>query len=126
MIGRISIAAIAVCVAGCASSGPEAPDTTEPEVAAAVATDESTATVEDGITDLDTPNAETVASTDAEDYDPNEKVCRREAKTGSNITRKVCYTRAQLDARAEQDQAALTQMRNQRSGGQQQTNPGGG
>jgi hypothetical protein len=126
MIGRILIAAMSMCIAACASSGPEAPDTAEPVAAAAVAPDESLAAATDEITDADTPDAEAVANSEAADYDPNERVCRRERKTGSNLSRKVCYTRAELEARAEADQAALTQMRNQRSGGAQDTNPGGG
>ncbi len=118
MIYRISLVAISMFVAACASSGPDAPVTNEPEAAAALAPGESSA--------VDTPNAEAVASTEAKDYDPNELVCRRERATGTKLAKKTCYTRAQLEERAEQDQAALTQMRNQRSGGQQDTNPGGG
>ena len=45
---------------------------------------------------------------------------------GSNFYRKVCFTRAQIDARAEQDQEALRQMRSMRRGSQNETNPGSG
>ena len=127
MIGRIFLVAFSLCIAACASSGAGTPN---PEAAAsvssvdAVATEDVSAEVSDELTDLDTPAVDATASAEPE-ADPNEVICRREKSTGSNISRRICRTRAEIEARAEADQAALDQMRQQRSGGAQDTNPGG-
>jgi hypothetical protein len=122
MIKQISLAALILCIGACASSGPEVPapetvDTvasgTEPELSPGSEAQEPQAP---------DASATAVASTKG---DPNELVCRREKEAGSNFYKKTCYTRAQLDARSEEDQEALRQMRHMRSGSQNETNPGG-
>jgi hypothetical protein len=128
MIKGISAAALSIFIGACATSGPEAPEpaaTAPSETASAVASDSPAAPSGDATPELDTSGAQELASAEPE-YDPNEVICRRERESGSNFYRKTCYTRAQLEARQEQDQDALRQMRSMRSGGQQDTNPGGG
>ncbi len=112
MIKVISIAALSIGIGACALS------------VDAVASDTSAQQPSEGETpELAAAGAPENASPD---YDPNEVICRREKEAGSNFYRKTCFTRAQLDARAEQDQEALRQMRSMRSGSQSETNPGGG
>jgi hypothetical protein len=60
-----------------------------------------------------------VKTTDDKD---DEIVCRREHVTGSHFKRKVCRRASDLAARAEEDKAALRQMRAVRSGSQNATN----
>jgi hypothetical protein len=52
-----------------------------------------------------------VAQAEHELDDDEELVCRREHRTGTNISKRVCYTRAQRDRHAadrrEQDQQTL-------------------
>ncbi|MFN4295558.1 MAG: hypothetical protein ACK4FB_01865 [Brevundimonas sp.] len=40
----------------------------------------------------------------------NERVCERRPVTGSGIARRVCYTRAEMEARAEADRHRLESM----------------
>lgn len=54
------------------------------------------------------------ADTSAEESE--DIVCRSEAITGSKFRRKVCRNVADIEARADEDQAALRQMRSIRSG----------
>ncbi len=107
MIGRISVAAISIFIGACASSGPEAPAPAEVD---AVASDETSAPPADDLYDLDAPNVETTASIAPED-NSDEIVCRREIGTGTKFSRKVCRRRADVEARAGDDQEALRKMR---------------
>lgn len=71
---RFAVLTMVLCVAGgCASS--DAPD--GPEGEQVVAANESAA---------------------AETADLNEMICRRERATGSHFSRRVCRTRAQIEA----------------------------
>ena len=127
MIRVISVAALSVFIGACATSGPEAtaPEATAPPATAnAVASDSPAAPSGDETPELDATSAPELADASSEG-DPNELICRRERESGSNFYKKTCYTRAQLEARQETDQEALRQMRSMRSGGQQDTNPGG-
>lgn len=56
-----------------------------------------------------TPQAEAEQSRDAVDR-RNERICERRAVTGSGIGRRVCYTRAEMEARAETDRQRLESM----------------
>lgn len=69
---------------------------------------------------IDDPDGPGVAVTAeaAAASDPNEIVCRREKATGSNIARRICRTRAEIDARTEKDQDTLRRSRETQSGGQ--------
>lgn len=59
------------------------------------------------------PAAETAAAAAAAPAaDPNEKVCKVERELGSNKLKRVCRTRAQIDA--ERDAARETLTREQR------------
>lgn len=62
-----------------------------------------------------------MTSSAAKEKDPNEIVCRRERATGSNISRKICRTVAEMKAREEEDQAMMRQMRATRSGSENDT-----
>lgn len=58
-----------------------------------------------------TPQAEAEAeSTEQETDRRNERICERRAVTGSGIGRRVCYTRAEMEARAEADRQRLESM----------------
>ena len=98
MIRRISLATISLCIAACASSGPEtpAPAVTDPSAGAAGAV----------IHDPDAPTVYVTKNAMAES-DPDEIICQREREPGSNFSRKICRTRAEIDARAARDQEAL-------------------
>ena len=106
MIGRILVAAIAIGIGACASSGPEAPApvaTAEPAAADAAATD--TAAPAGDMHDLDAPDVEQTASVAAEDQ-ASEMVCRREVITGTKMSRRVCRHRADIEAREARGQDA--------------------
>ena len=125
MIGRVAVAMISICIGACASSGPEAP---APAVTAAsasvdaVASDNSSSPSENESHEPNAVDAPEVASASSESAS-DLLVCRREREAGSNFYRKICYTQAQIDARAEQDQEALRRMRSLSSEPQ---NPGSG
>lgn len=110
MIRRISVAAIAVCIGACASSGPEAPPPASTAPAQAVAPDTPSAAAEGEIYDLDAPNVEQTASI-APDDKANEVVCRREQITGTRMSRKVCRKRSDIEATEADSQEALRKMR---------------
>ena len=61
------------------------------------------------------PNAqpatpEVQAEETRERRDPNERICERRQVTGSGIGRRVCYTRAEMEARSEADRQRLEGM----------------
>ena len=60
--------------------------------------------------DLDVPDVPQTASVSLAS-DPDEMICRRERETGSKFTTKICRTRAEIDARAAQDQETLRGIR---------------
>ena len=105
MIGRILVAAAAICIGACASSAPEAP--AEPAAVDAAATDIAAPAGE--IHDLDTPNVEQTASVAPEEE--SKMVCRREVITGTRMSRNVCRHRADIEAREARGQDALRGMR---------------
>lgn len=119
MLRQISIVTLSLWFGACASSGPEVrtPEATNPSAAAdGVESDLRSDPAEHEIHDLDAPEPEISAS--ASDADKsNEIVCRREKQTGSRMSRKVCRTRAEIDARAEQDQEMMQRSRSTASGG---------
>ena len=47
---------------------------------------------------------------------PDEIVCRREKQTGSKMSKRVCRTRAEIEARAAKDQETLRQSRATQTG----------
>jgi hypothetical protein len=107
MIRRISLAVISVCIAACASSGPETPASAGAD---AVASEASSAPIEVFVNDPDAPVVQ--ASAKAADPDKSDTiVCRRERQTGSQMTVRVCRTRAEIDARAAKDQETLRNSR---------------
>jgi len=113
MIGRISVAAISICIGACASSGPEAP---APAVTAssasvdAVASDNPSTPRADDLHDLDAPDVpKTASALPASKSD--EIVCHREKATGTKMSRTVCRSRADIEARAAKDQETLRKIR---------------
>jgi len=113
MIGRISVAAISICIGACASSGPEAP---APAVTAssarvdAVASDKPSAPPAGVLYDLDAPDVPKTASASPASKS-DDIVCTRERPTGSKMSRTVCRSRADIEARAAQDQETLRKIR---------------
>lgn len=106
MIRQIAVATISIGIGACASSGPEAPPPAEAAGADSVDTVESvnpSAPSGDGFYALETSNApETVIMVPVAESD--QIVCRRERATGTKFSRRVCRTRAEIEARAEKDQ----------------------
>ncbi|MEL7022825.1 MAG: hypothetical protein AAGL69_03695 [Pseudomonadota bacterium] len=94
MLSRTLIVAFALGITACASS-----ELDEPVVAG------------EPVATTTTPAA--TAATPEE-----EVICRKEQRTGSRFYREVCFTRAQIEARADADKDALRQMRSVRSGSQ--------
>jgi len=113
MIKGISAAALSICVGAFASSGPEATApaaTASSETTNAVASGNPASPSQDGIHEPDEAGAPERASASSEN-ESDQLVCRREKEPGSNFSRKVCYTQAQIDARAEKDKDAVHRMR---------------
>lgn len=132
MIKPISVAAISICIAACASSGPEAPPpaataATAPEAAApsvaanAVSASDSTPTAGGGIQELDAPDVPMTATVSTESQG-NEMVCRRERETGTKFSRKVCRSRAEIEARESKDQDKMREMRKINTGSHKDIN----
>ena len=118
MIGRISVAALSICIGTCASAGPEAPApavTAPPASVDAVAPENPSAPPADVLQDLDAPDMPQTASASPEN-DPDELICHRERETGSNFTTRICRTRAEIEAREAQDQDILKSWRTIRTG----------
>lgn len=118
MIKQISLLAIALCIGACASSGSEAPAPAEADQSAgadAVSSDMPSASPED-VTDESYESAvqASQAAIDASEYE--EVVCRKETPTGSRMSRTVCRTRAEIEAREEKDQDSLRRSRASQSG----------
>jgi len=113
MIGRISVAAISICIGACASSGPEAP---APAVTAssasvdAVASDKPSAPAAGALHDMDAPDVPKTASASPASKS-DEMVCTRERATGTKMSRTVCRSRADIEARAAEDQETLRKIR---------------
>lgn len=66
----------------------------------------------EGIVVVDTPDVPDVAVTE-EEYDiPNgdERVCRRERRTGTHRAQRVCYTRAEIERMADKSRDVLDEM----------------
>jgi hypothetical protein len=93
------------------------------ETVDAVASDNPASPSENEGHELDAADTPEIADASSEN-ESDERVCRREKQAGSNFSRKVCYTRAQIDARAEKDQDAVRQMR--RPGTYSDPDSGGG
>ncbi len=87
MVERIALLAFTFAMTACASSPPEA-----------LSSEGTTAA-----------GTEPVAAADIGSED--EVICRREKREGSNFTRKVCYTRANVEEKAARDQNTMRQMR---------------
>ena len=113
MIGRFFVAAIAVFIGACASSGPEAPAaaaTPPPAEVEAVASGAGSAVPEGEIYDLEAPNVATTANVAPENKE-DEIVCRREIITGTRMSERVCRKRSDIEATESNSQDALRKMR---------------
>lgn len=123
MFGRFFlVCVISICIGACASTSTEAPQAPEQAASAtpanvgSVTSNNSTVQpLAEGAPELDASALPQTVSAEL-DYDPNEKVCRREKETGSRFTTRVCRTRAEIEARKERDQEIMDSM-NRRSGG---------
>ena len=125
MIGRVSIAAVSMCLGACASSGPEIPGqaaAVAPATFNAVPSGGQTSALgqrsspgvqsasEDDFYALETPGVSAAAIVTPASMSGG-IVCRRERATGTKFSRKVCRSRADIEARAEMDQKLWYQMR---------------
>jgi hypothetical protein len=118
MIRRISLATISLCIGACASSSPEAPApaVTDPSAGAAAVASDIPSAPPGGVThDPDAPVVEMSASALAASK-PDEIVCRRETQAGTKMSKRVCRTRAEIEARAAKDQETLRRSRATQSG----------
>lgn len=81
---------------------PTASETAAPEQAAGT----------DGIVVVDTPEVPKVAVTEEEFDIPNgnERVCRRERRTGTHRAKRVCYTRAEIERMATKSREVLDDL----------------
>ena len=108
MTKRLAIAAISFCVGACASSGPEIP------AAAATAAPERVehvvaATEDEGLHMLEAAPVQAVNVVPM--YDPDQIVCQKVRKTGTKFIKKICRSRAEMDAIAKQAQDWWDQQR---------------
>ena len=55
------------------------------------------------------PQEATTKNATAKAADPERMVCKRQALTGTRFARKICFSRAEWDAQAEQDRRALAE-----------------
>jgi hypothetical protein len=110
---------ISLWIAACASSGHEAPAPAATDSSAGVDAVASESPSPAGKRIIDDPNAPAVhvSASAAEASDSEEIVCRRETPTGSRMARKVCRTRAEIEARAEKDKESLERSQTIRTGG---------
>lgn len=113
MFRILMVCLISITIGACASTSPEASDapaptgTTASESSGSVTSDNPAGQpLEEGTPELDSSELPQTASADP-DYDPNELICKRERQTGSKFTVRTCQTRAEIDARAEQDQEIM-------------------
>ena len=117
------VGAVFLCIAACASSGPEPVSTaavaqsaaSSPAISAAsepvpTASEPSTADGELHVVDVPdvTPVAQTVAPSDTPD--PDELICKRTRTTGSHRMTRVCMTRAQIEQARAAHQAMVREM----------------
>lgn len=118
MIGRVSVIVISMFIGACASSGPETPAPAATASSAgvdAVAPGNSAAPPAGDLKDPDAPGTPQIAGASPK-YDPDELICRRERETGSKFTTKICRTRAEIEARREQDQKIMREAGKIRTG----------
>ena len=118
MFKGISVAALTVCLGACASSA----EVASPEAIAAPAAHKSALQTGGEMHELDAAEAPEIADASSEGGS-EELICRREKEAGSNFSRKVCYSKAELETRAEEDQDAVRRMR--RIGTHSDPDPGG-
>ena len=113
MIGRLSVAAISMCIAACASSGPETPAPAETASSAsvdAVASDNPSAPPAGLVPETDPPAVEQTAIVSPAS-DADEIICKLERESGSNMRFRVCRKRSEIEARSAADQDALRNSR---------------
>jgi len=80
------------------------------ETVDAVASDSPASPSEEETNELDEAGVAEVASASSKSAS-DDLVCRREKIPGSNFSKKVCFTRAEIDAREQQSQDAVREMR---------------
>ena len=119
MIKQTLEIAISILIGACASSGPETP---APEVSASSASVDAVAAGNPSAPPAGDPQGEGAADTPqivsaSPENDPNELICRRERETGSKFTKRICRTRAEIEAREKADQEMLREMNKIQTGG---------
>ena len=115
-LDRILIGLLSLSMVACASTAPEPIATTENT--GNVTSENAVALEEANIENVDTSELPQTAAVDAavdENYDPDEKICRRERQTGSNFSIRICQTRAEIEARAKQDQDIMNVYQRKRA-----------
>ncbi len=120
MSGRFLLAVVSICIGACASSGPEAPEpvaTSSTQGVETVAANNSAAEPAEDFYALEPDGVEPDES-EVRPEKSNEMICRREKLTGSNIARRICRTRAEIEAQAAEAQQQLHEMRSPRTGSQ--------
>lgn len=118
MIRQMSLLAISLCIGACASSAPERSAQSVTDRSAGtdvVASDTASAPPGNKSLEFDGSDVQVSANALAAE-NSDEIVCRRETPTGSRMTRKVCRTRAEIEAREAKDQESLQRSRATQSG----------
>ena len=102
---RYLVAATFLGIAACATSGPELPEPAANVENAVTNTD--TTPVEGQLEVVDVPEIPFSANVPPPE---DEIVCRRERRTGTYLAKKVCRTRAQMDAERDTGQNTLDDL----------------
>lgn len=117
MFKRLSVAAISMCIAACAASGPEAPAPTATPSSTSV---DAVASEDPSAPAANEPNEQDAAgapeSESATLATKSEIVCRKQRVSGSRMVTTFCRPRAEIEDRAEKDKETLRQMRSTMSG----------
>lgn len=108
--------AVALFLAACATEPPSQPaseSTARATSAPATAGAETPAAADDeSIVAVDTPDIPEAEVTDEQlgIPDPDERICRRERRTGTHRAQRVCYTRAEIERMADESREMLDDM----------------
>ena len=107
----VALAGLWLIVAACAGTGPSGGQAVAPASSAAVAPGgDAQASAE-----IAQVREVTVAASTVSTESPDDVICRREVRTGSHFTTRVCRTRAEIEATQRETQEFMRER--QRAGG---------
>ena len=100
MIRLVTLSIALASIAACSTSGVEAP---EPASATPVARSDAPADNAEELQEINAPEVPLAASPGGSD----EVICRRETPLGSHMSRRVCRTRAEIEAAQTESQEMM-------------------